>query len=711
LAHSPDKRRTARVRIEALEPRVLYSADPLTTPLLDLLLHQPDSQISGDSGEPTLFSDEQLNAPTELVIVDTADEQLRDLYLQLTRQYENTTTKVVALQQSNDGMAQLSLVLSQYENLDAIHLVTHGSDGQMSLGGQSIDVNDINANQAAVIEWGNALSDNGDLLLYGCNLSATLAGQELASNLSVLMQADVASSDDITGHQDVGGDWDLEIVFGDVDTEQATTIGMQDDWVASLNITTSLLAHYELSNNSNDSVGTAHAVTSPSVPAYVAGKVGTAINFDQTDPLNPQYLVVDSTEAPDFSSGDASIAFWFRTSAIQSQMIIDHSDVTSGYTIRMLSSGTIEFQYISPLGASYSVTSIDVAQPNTWMHIAATFSNGTIGITSDGNSQSSNYPGTTLNDALTDLHIGQNSTGFSLFSGDMDDIRFYGKLLTATDINDLIALGGPAPNTEEVLLNNTGLTLSNGETYVLTPTELSATDAEQTSSQLTYTLVATVPGLSYLLGGTVLVSGDTFTQDDINQGRVSVFHDGNAAASGNMSLSLDDGLGTATNVDFNVSASANLAPTDIVLVSNEADIGIEMNLGAGDAAYWQMSDADAVFGGLQSFTFETSFSADAANPVDSTLVAYGTATDTQFELSLNANGLEVVIDNWGWNVGTLPLYTFSDGQQYHLSIVRDAVAGDVSLFINGNFFASASTPTNAALASVGSGTVGNDSLA
>ena len=58
------------------------------------------------------------------------------------------------------------------------------------------------------------MTEDADLLLYGCNLAGNSEGEEFVAVLSTMTGADVAASTDLTGHETLGGDWDLEYQTG-----------------------------------------------------------------------------------------------------------------------------------------------------------------------------------------------------------------------------------------------------------------------------------------------------------------------------------------------------------------------------------------------------------------------------------------------------------------------------------------------------------------
>jgi len=69
--------------------------------------------------------------------------------------------------------------------------------------------------------WGNALTPDADILLYGCNAAAGTQGKEFVEQLQRLKSADIAASDDLTGNASLGGDWELEVHGGTIEAALA----------------------------------------------------------------------------------------------------------------------------------------------------------------------------------------------------------------------------------------------------------------------------------------------------------------------------------------------------------------------------------------------------------------------------------------------------------------------------------------------------------
>jgi Domain of unknown function (DUF4347) len=115
------------------------------------------------------------------------------------------------LNPNTDEVEQIAQVVSQYDNLQAIHIISHGSDGQLNLGSSVLDNANLQgkyADELAVIR--QHLSVNADILIYGCDVAEGESGQAFVTAFSTATGADVAASTNATGATALGGDWILE---------------------------------------------------------------------------------------------------------------------------------------------------------------------------------------------------------------------------------------------------------------------------------------------------------------------------------------------------------------------------------------------------------------------------------------------------------------------------------------------------------------------
>jgi CSLREA domain-containing protein len=166
----------------------------------------------------------------DLVFVDENVADYEQLIAGLQGSDDNRTTEVVVLNSDRDGIEQVSEILNERSNLSAVHFITHGADGQINLGGAWLNSTTLQENIDAISAWGNALIETGDILFYGCSIAAASDGQGLLKTIADLTGADVAASDDPTGHAASGGDWDLEYLSGDIEMRVALRPESQQNW-------------------------------------------------------------------------------------------------------------------------------------------------------------------------------------------------------------------------------------------------------------------------------------------------------------------------------------------------------------------------------------------------------------------------------------------------------------------------------------------------
>ncbi|MEM1391948.1 MAG: DUF4347 domain-containing protein, partial [Cyanobacteria bacterium P01_H01_bin.150] len=123
-----------------------------------------------------------------------------------------TGTEIIVLDNSKDGVTQITEALARRSDLASIQIISHGGEGMVQLGSNVLSSANLQEYSSQLQQWGNALADNGDILLYGCNVAGD--GTVFVEQLSQITGADVAASNDLTGNAALGGDWDLEVKTG-----------------------------------------------------------------------------------------------------------------------------------------------------------------------------------------------------------------------------------------------------------------------------------------------------------------------------------------------------------------------------------------------------------------------------------------------------------------------------------------------------------------
>jgi CSLREA domain-containing protein len=214
------RRRGPRARAEPLEPRILYSADLLAGALPDPPTPDAGAMVrdvgpdAAASAHATAAADPRA---LELVVVDAGVPDAQRLVDAIAAQRPDASLRIVLLDATRDGLAQIGEALTSMSGVSAVHLLAHGEPGAVVLSGRMIDAAAVDAVGTGLAAWREALAAEADLLVYGCDLAASDAGIDLMARLARWTGADVAASDDTTGSADAGGDWTLEAATGAIE--------------------------------------------------------------------------------------------------------------------------------------------------------------------------------------------------------------------------------------------------------------------------------------------------------------------------------------------------------------------------------------------------------------------------------------------------------------------------------------------------------------
>ena len=135
-------------------------------------------------------------------------------------------------------------------------------------------------------------------------------------------------------------------------------------------------------------------------------------------------------------------------------------------------------------------------------------------------------------------------------------------------------------NDAPVVVNNAKLNLSEGATSTISNALLSVSDPDNTTVQLKYTLSSAPNNGNLRLNGAALSLNQTFTQDDINSGRISYRHNGSETTSDSFIFAVNDGSGGTTgSKTFNIGITpVNDAPTVISAGPATVNEGATLNI-------------------------------------------------------------------------------------------------------------------------------------
>ena len=225
-----------RLLVEPMEPRLLHSAD-----LAPLLWHG-DTALQGMA--TTAAEAPSQVSRSEIVFVDAGLPDAELLLADLQAQRDaGRALEIVTIPTGADGLALISDTLATRHDIDAVHVLAHGSDGRLQLGSSVLDSQSLLQRAGMLAGWADALSADADLLLYGCNFAQSAVGQQLVQDLAALTGADVAASTDLTGAAAFGGNWSLEYRSGAIEARLAPSDAAQVRWqgvLATYSVTSAL---------------------------------------------------------------------------------------------------------------------------------------------------------------------------------------------------------------------------------------------------------------------------------------------------------------------------------------------------------------------------------------------------------------------------------------------------------------------------------------
>ena len=185
---------------------------------------------------------------SEVVFVDPTVPNYQDLLSGM-----NSNVEVIMLDGGQDGIEQMANALSGRSGIDAIHVISHGGAGELQLGTGVLNADSMStqyADDMAVIQ--QALSEQADILVYGCEFAQGEVGQAAVDMLAELTGADVQASTDLTGSISLGGDWEFEVSTGTIETSLAIDYDAQMNWAGILGTETVADTFSDKSYGNND---------------------------------------------------------------------------------------------------------------------------------------------------------------------------------------------------------------------------------------------------------------------------------------------------------------------------------------------------------------------------------------------------------------------------------------------------------------------------
>ncbi|RPH42128.1 MAG: DUF4347 domain-containing protein, partial [Burkholderiales bacterium] len=300
----PTRRRVPS--IEALEPRLLFSADPVgaTDAVAAAWTESLESgsvawQAPSDAHPAASQADAgTLGATRELVVLDARVPDADRLLAEFAAQRDaGHPIDVLLVGEGDDAIAALGEALSgSAGTYGAVHLFGHGEPGSMQLGDGLLDLATLRARAGEVAGWSTGLADGADLLLWGCDAGEGAEGAALLDALAALTGADVAASTDATGGLAAGGDWELEAARGSIETTVPIGTALRAEFAGLLEMTSaSAEVSVAASQTPQETTGST-STAGRQVAASAAGSVVVWIDADGERILAQRYAANGSLQ-------------------------------------------------------------------------------------------------------------------------------------------------------------------------------------------------------------------------------------------------------------------------------------------------------------------------------------------------------------------------------------------------------------------------------
>ena len=352
--------------MKVLEPRIMFDGAAIFSGLdaLDNLEAQKNNLDQTDISQQSLDNNQSLfsaNVSTskDFVFIDKGVNDYESLVHSI-----GSSKQIYIIDSNKDGFIEIQNILQGKSNLDSVHLIGHGSAGQIIFGNTTLSSENLNQYTDALRVIGSALTTSGDILFYGCNIAQTETGELLIQQIGNITQADIAASTDLTGKN---GDWDLEHKIGSIESESLV---------------------FEEFNGTLDSYGV-DSINSNVVAIHSATNFkatwssGSGNNGGQTDPSSDRFII--TMERQNITNSGGTLVFdqagtnstytASSTNKINSYLIYSNDNTRGGPSRRTASragsvtfdndilgyytawTSTIDNDYLDKSGATYPSTS------------------------------------------------------------------------------------------------------------------------------------------------------------------------------------------------------------------------------------------------------------------------------------------------------------------------------------------------------------------
>ena len=109
--------------------------------------------------------------PRSLVFIDSGVEDYQSIAAGVL-----PGQQVVILDRNKNGIEQITSEIQNYSStngaIDSVHIISHGNSGNLQLGNTTLSSDNIEQYKSQLEKWHNGLSDQADIMLYGCDVAS-----------------------------------------------------------------------------------------------------------------------------------------------------------------------------------------------------------------------------------------------------------------------------------------------------------------------------------------------------------------------------------------------------------------------------------------------------------------------------------------------------------------------------------------------------------
>lgn len=194
-----------------------------------------------------------------------------------------------------------------------------------------------------------------------------------------------------------------------------------------------------------DQSGRGHTLTltttGSTLPTWNTGRFGKGLTFDGST----NYTTIPTVTDLSFPDQTFTVSFWIKESAAPGGWIITNAAVSGGWGVR--DDGLVFLKNVSNSQNTYGISGVTLTD-NKWHHLVYVITTSTTVVANnvvtayvDGAAVSVSGTPTVTYSTQTNFSIGSRNSGQNFWSGTIDEVRIYGRGLSAAEVLSLYKKG------------------------------------------------------------------------------------------------------------------------------------------------------------------------------------------------------------------------------------------------------------------------------